>query len=107
VTTDPGHCWDVAPHYRSCKWNAADWRARALAAEAERSEILAIVNPSSDQSVADRVRELIEDLCESQADAARWRKVAPLIDELSNSRGLHRVHEIADQIAAAAQEPTP
>ncbi len=41
------------------------------------------------------------------ADAARWRKVAPLIDELSNARGLHRVHDIADQIAATTQEPTP
>ena len=44
---------------------------------------------------------------EMRADAARWRKVAPLIDELSNARGLHRVHDIADQIAATTQEPTP
>lgn len=56
VEDDPGHCWNFAPHWRSCSWQAVDWRA-------------------SSKSWEDRA-------LSAEVDAARWRRVAPLIDDL-------------------------
>lgn len=108
---DDALCDDCADR-RDCYAHAVDWRARAIAAEAERSEILGLVNPSSDQSVADRVRELIEDLREAQADAARWRKVAPMIERLREASEIDGDHleafvDAAYTLLEATQEPTP
>jgi hypothetical protein len=50
-----------------------DWRARAIAAEAERSEIVSLVSPSSDQSLPDAVRELCEHVEDLRDDAQQWR----------------------------------
>jgi hypothetical protein len=108
-----------------CGRHAVDWRARALAAEADADSlakasriidaILARLGArdtgtggqTAEAGNARIVHDGMRRLDRAIAAAARWRKVAPLIDELSNARGLHRVHEIADQIIAATQEPTP
>lgn len=82
--------------------------ARALAAEADAARLRAHIDAAGDGANLPALLDLYHDRAErAEADAARWRKVAPLIDELSNARGLHRVHDIADQIAATTQEPTP
>lgn len=59
-----------------------DLGARAIAAEAERSEIVSLVSPSSDQSLPDAVRELCEHAEELRLAAAQWAKVAPLIEAM-------------------------
>ena len=76
-------CSDCADR-RDCEAHAVDWRARALAAE---------------------------------ADAARWRKVAPLIERLADDvrrRELiaraefdRRIIDTVTALLAATQEPTP
>jgi len=61
----------VAP--ADCHAHRVDWRARAIAAEAERSEIVSLVSPSSDQSLPDAVRELCEHVEDLRDDAQQWR----------------------------------
>ena len=87
----------------------ADWRARALAAEADKS-----------CRVCDRV-DAMTYACEpswekTRADATRWRKVAPLIERLADDvrrRELiaraefdRRVSDTVTALLAATQEPT-
>lgn len=64
-----------------------DWPTRALAAEAERSAILALVSPSSDQSLPDAVRELCE-----QVEELRGR-IATVAAEIEHDIAIKRSHD--------------
>ena len=94
---------------QDCERHAVDWRARALAAEADKS-----------CRVCDRV-DAMTYACEpswekTRADATRWRKVAPLIERLADDvrrRELiaraefdRRVSDTVTALLAATQEPT-
>ena len=89
-----------------CAPRAVDWRARAIAAEAERSEIVSLVSPSSDQSLPDAVRELCEHAEELRLAAAQWAKVAPLIERLRWPKSPHDEEQLVAAIFAAT-EATP
>ena len=93
-----------------CTAHRVDWRARALAAEADKS-----------CRVCDRV-DAMTYACEpswekTRTDAARWRNVAPLIERLADDvrrRELiaraefdRRVSDTVTALLAATQEPTP
>ena len=99
-----------AEHWDACWTNRVDWRARALAAEADKS-----------CRVCDRV-DAMTYACEpswekTRAAATRWRKVAPLIERLADDvrrRELiaraefdRRVSDTVTDLLAATQEPTP
>ena len=96
--------------FDDCYAHRVDWRARALAAEADKS-----------CRVCDRV-DAMTYACEpswekTRADADRWRKVAPLIERLADDvrrRELiaraefdRRVSDTVTAMLAATQEPTP
>ncbi len=96
--------------FGDCYAHAVDWRARALAAEADKS-----------CRVCDRV-DAMTYACEpswekTRADAARWHKVAPLIERLADdvrrreliarAEFVRRVSDTVTDILAATQEPTP
>ncbi len=93
-----------------CHAHRVDWRARALAAEAERSEIIALVSPSSDQSLPDAVRDLCAYVEELRPAAAKWAAVAPLIERLREADASFSANDsTVDAIDAilAATEATP
>ncbi len=87
-----------------CGRHAVDWRARALAAEADKS-----------CRVCDRV-DAMTYACEpswekTRAAATRWRKVAPLIANLHRAALIGASHTeliaAVAEVTAATQEPTP
>lgn len=132
----PAEVREAAKEYAfDCRRRAVDWRARALAAEARCEELRDVKNASlavtyaaeewyegriSDDDLRATVRlwcdedggaELAERIRSAQAAAARWAKVAPLIERLREAASVEGGDMMAVVAAAcdllAATEVTP
>lgn len=115
-----------------CAAHRVDWRARAIAAEADAAKLARIIDAilarlgaretgTGGQTVEAGNARILSDgmrrLDRAIADAARWRKVAPLIERLADDvrrRELiaraefdRRVSDTVTDLLAATQEPTP
>lgn len=106
-----------------CEANRVDWRARALAAEADAAKASRTLDAILDklgardtgtggQTVEAGNARIMHDgmrrLERAIADAARWRKVAPLIEAMRTAwTSTDQTNPEIAALLAATQEPTP
>lgn len=87
--------------------------ARTIAAEADAARLRAHIDAAGDGANLPALLDLYHDRAERAfADAARWRKVAPLIEALHQASMIEagdpmHVVDAAMELLAATQEPTP